>query len=59
MKKVMIACKICQKIIEKKGNRELCIHCTNIRSRELAAAKRATPEYKEYQKRMHDMKKRG
>ena len=36
MKKVMIECKRCQKIIEKKGNREYCIACSNKRDKEIA-----------------------
>ena len=36
MKKVMIECKRCWKLIEKKGTREYCIACSNKRDKEIA-----------------------
>lgn len=43
-----IKCKNCGKEIEKKGTREICIKCSNIRDKELAAKRRQTKESKEY-----------
>lgn len=43
-----IQCKMCWKSIEKKGRRELCVHCTNIRNREVAK------EYREKYKKKSD-----
>ena len=48
MKVEYINCWNCGKLIEKKGNRTLCIACTNKRSKEMAAARRNTVEYKEH-----------
>ena len=39
-----IQCRQCWKTIQKKGKRLLCVHCTNVRNREIA--KKYRDEYK-------------
>lgn len=46
----MIECSNCGKLIEKKVNRTMCIKCTNVWNKIQAEQRRATQEYKEYQK---------
>ena len=43
-----IKCRVCGKEIEKKGKRLLCVHCTNVRNREIA---------KKYRDELAEMKK--
>lgn len=45
-----IQCQSCWKEIEKKGNRVLCIKCSNKRDKEIAKQRRATQESKDYHK---------
>lgn len=54
MKVEYINCENCNKVIQKRNNRVLCIACTNARSKEMAAARRNTVEYKEHYKKPHE-----
>ena len=58
MKKVMIECKRCWKLIEKKGTREYCIPCRNILDKKRIAERTQTPEYKQFQREKYLAKKR-
>lgn len=42
-----IKCRVCNKTIQKKGKRLLCVHCTNVRNREIAKKYRDEQREKE------------
>ena len=58
MKKVMIECKRCWKLIEKKGTREYCIPCRNILDKERIRERTQTPEFRQFMKEKRLAKKR-
>ena len=49
----MIHCKNCNKLIEKKGQRTLCIHCRNLADKIRIAERNHSEKEKEYQKRKY------
>ena len=59
MKVEYINCEACWKLIQKRNQRTLCIACTNARSKEMAAARRNTVEYKEHYKQRHEKRMKG
>ena len=53
-----IYCSNCNKKIEKKGNRTLCIRCRNLADKIRIAERNQSDSYKEYQKQYH-LKQKG